>query len=616
MVLPPLKVITLDFETYYDTHYSLRKIPPIQYVRDERFHIHGCAIKHDKQKSIWVTGDALTEYFANIDWSRVRAVAHNMLFDGLILAEIFGIYPKRLTCTIGLARALLPPLDSYELKSLVRLLGLGAKGVELENSKGKRHLTAEEEAELADYSINDNDLAAGIDQLLYPELPPDEQELLSITLRMGTAATFDVDIPLAEEGLRAELEERDRLIAESGLTLKQLRSPKLFPAHVESLGITPPTKLNRKGKIAFAFAKDDLGFHQLRADYPEHEHIWKAKVAAMSTTSISRAERFVNIGTTGNHKMPMPYNYCGAHTFRWSGAGSINVQNLRRIIIDKATKKIIQGHQRLCLLAPSGQRVVVSDSSQIELRFNMWFCGQEDVLAVLRANGDVYSHTASTHFGFAVTKDTHPVERAFGKLLDLGLGYGMGAVKFRISCAVGFMGTAPVHMTLEEAYNTVNKYRATHAAVSGMWKWLSDVIIPAMSSKTCHIKYKCVVFEHESVLLPNGMRLQYPGLAVNDSGDWTYMVGGHIAKLYGGLLLENIIQALARIPIGEQLLTVDAHDDVHAVGITHDEIIAVSPAERADEVLTYVLGVMSQTPVWAPGLPLAAEGGHDIRYSK
>lgn len=614
MVLPPLERITLDFETYYDAAYSLRKIPPIQYVRDPRFHVHGCGIKRGKARTEWVTGSKLEEYFAAIDWSRTRVVAHNTLFDGLILAEKYFLFPKEYTCTIGLGRALLPPLDNYDLDSLSCLLGVGRKGKELENSKGKLTLTAEEEAELATYCINDVELTAGIDDILYPELPDNEKKLLHMTLRMGTVATFDVDLALAEEGLEAELKERDALIAASGLSLKELRSPKKFPDYVKSLGIDPPTKLNPKGKETWAFAKNDLGFHELRADYPQYEHIWKARVAAMSNTSISRAERFVSIGSTGNRKMPMPYNYCGAHTFRWSGAGKINVQNLRRILMMGG--KLIQGHQRMCLIAPPGYRVVVADSSQIELRFNMWFCDQEDVLSILRVNGDVYSHTASTHFGYEVTKKTHPNERQFGKVLDLALGYSMGAPKFRTQTAVGFMGTPPIHMDLDEAYTTVNRYRETHPGVSGMWKKLQDEFIPAMTDPDCDFEYKCFRFQHESIVLPSGLRLHYPNLALNDSGQWSYMVGNHASKIYGGLCLENIIQSGARIPIGEQMIAVDEHPDIHVVGMTHDEIISIVREGFADEALAFKLNTMSQSPSWAPDLPLNAEGGHDACYSK
>jgi DNA polymerase bacteriophage-type len=613
MVLPPLEKITLDFETYYDTHYSLKKVPPIQYVRDDRFHVHGCGIKRGNKKTVWVTGSELTEYLTSIDWTKVRAVAHNMLFDGLILAEKYGVFPKEYTCTIGLARALLPPLDKYDLDTLVALLELGAKGKELENSKGKRELTKEEEAELAAYCINDVDLTDGLDDALYPLLPDGEKKLLSMTLRMGCAATFNVDVVLAKEGLEAELTERDELIKASGLTLKTIRSTKQFPAYVKSLGIEPPTKINPKGNEAYAFAKNDLGFHELRADYPQYEHIWKARVAAMSTTSISRAERFVDIGSTGNCKMPMPYNYCGAHTFRWSGAGKINVQNLRRII--QKGGKLIQGHQRMCLIAPPGYRVVVADSSQIELRFNMWFCGQADVLEVLRVNGDVYSHTASKHFGYTVTKKTHPDERQFGKVLDLALGYSMGAPKFRTQTAVGFMGTPPMHMDLGEAYDTVNKYRATHKAIKDMWDHLNDDVLPAIAQPGCYGEEKCLTYRHNSIELPSGLSLHYPGLE-NYDGQWTYMVGNRPTKIYGGLLLENIIQSLARIPIGEQMLVVDDHPDIHVVGMTHDEIISIVPEGFADEALAYKIDVMSQTPDWAPGLPLSAEGGHDACYSK
>ena len=605
-------IYTLDFESYWDTHYSLRKIPPIQYVRDDRFKAHGAAVKKNDEPAYWVTGKDLMDWFMAINWAEAAAGAHNSGFDLLVMVERFNSIPAFRFDTMAAARTLLPPKTDCDLETLGPLLKVGVKGKELAQSKGVRDLPPEMEAEIAKYSINDDEICYNLFCKLYPLLPTSEIKLINWTVRSGTEGVARVDIPRAQKALDALIAERERIVLASGYTAKQLRARKNgFPEILTSLGITPPTKISpANGKRTFAFAKDDIEFLDLIKKYPEHRALFDAKLTVSSNNDVKRYERVIDIGSTGNCTLPMPLTHYAAHTGRWGGTGKLNVQNFRR-----------GSEIRKSIVAPEGYVIPVADSAQIELRKNAWFCGQEDSLEILRNNGDIYSHAASNHFGFKVTKIAHAVERQFGKILELGLGYGMGWETFQRQCAVGMMGLDPIYLSDEEAFTAVMKYRNTHAAIKDMWDFLNQ-IIPNMTIDGFEHEYKCIVFRKESIELPNGLFLQYPFLENIEGQGWMYGLPGKKTRIYGAKMLENIIQALARIVVAEQMLVIDdkllqLSDGLsRIIGMTHDEGIAIAPQRLAIEVTNQMIMDMSVPPTWAPDLPVFAEGGWAREYSK
>lgn len=604
-------IYTLDFESYWDTHYSLKKIPAIQYVRDDRFKAHGVAIKHNDQPGFWVTHKDLLDWFMSIDWATSGVIAHNTLFDLLVQVERFKSIPAFRFDTMAAARGLLPPKTDCGLDNVARLLGVGEKGKELAESKGVRDLPPDLEEKIAGYSINDAELAYGIFCKLYPLLPHDEIMLIDWTTRVGTEGVAHVDIPRAQRALNALVAEREQTVKTSGYSAKELRARKNgFPNILRSLGIEPPTKISPStGKKTFAFAKSDLEFLNLIKKYPEHRALFDAKITVSSNNDVKRYERVIDIGSTGPRTLPMPMAYYAAHTGRWGGTGKLNVQNFRR-----------KSEIRKSIIAPDGYVINVADSAQIELRKNAWFCGQDDSLEILRNNGDIYSHAATNHFGFTVNKENNPDERQFGKIMELGLGYGMGWETFQRQCAVGIMGLDPIYLSDEEAFTAVMGYRNTHNAIKNMWDLLND-IIPNMTLDGFEYEHKCVVFHKECIELPNGMFIQYPFLENVEGQGWMYGIPGSKTYIHGSKMLENIIQALARIVVAEQMLRIDAElrrvDTIsRVIGMTHDENISVTPELNAQGYLNMMIQEMSITPTWAPGLPVFAEGGFAREYSK
>ena len=156
-------------------------------------------------------------------------------------------------------------------------------------------------------------------------------------------------------------------------------------------------------------------------------------------------------------------------------------------------------------------------------------------------------------------------------------------------------------------------------------------------------EFKGIKIEKEALLLPNGMRLHYPDLHVafdseeetepSEAGKSLFkkakkpkekplkrLVSASYAStkgrthIYGGLLTENVVQALARIFVASVMVKVSKKYRI--VMMTHDEIVFMVPAKEADAALAWVIELMSTPPVWAPDIPLSAEGGHDVCYSK
>lgn len=197
----------------------------------------------------------------------------------------------------------------------------------------------------------------------------------------------------------------------------------------------------------------------------------------------------------------------------------------------------------------------------------------------------------------------------------LGLGYGMGAYKLCVTLTSGAMGQA-VLTTQDEAQTYVTLYRNTYPAIPRGWK-----IAGAMLDAMCYggsITHQGVTATKNKLSFPNGTIIHYKGIHWDtESENYVYFSKAGRVKIYGALLVENIIQKLARDVIGEQLIAIDETiPEAQIVMTTHDEISVVTKQELADSVLDKLYVCMKQPPAWMPGVPLDAEGGWAKEYSK
>jgi DNA polymerase len=162
------------------------------------------------------------------------------------------------------------------------------------------------------------------------------------------------------------------------------------------------------------------------------------------------------------------------------------------------------------------------------------------------------------------------------------------------------------------AKQIIDKYRSAAAPVTELWELFDALIVRALvSDKT--FSHKCLTFSRERVLLPNGMALRYPELKGNpdEKGrvQWTY---GDNKKLYGGKLVENVVQAVARCVMTDGMLRIQKR--YQCVLTVHDEAVVLVPDEEAEIAEPWVLEQMVAEPRYMPGIPLAAETGAAKRY--
>jgi DNA polymerase len=602
-----MNIITIDFETAYGGDLGFAKQTTEEYIRDPRFEVIGVAVQVNDGEPVWFSGthSAMYQFLQKYDWKNSLALAHNAVFDGAILNWQYGITPKGWLDTLSMARALHGTQVGGSLGVLATYYEIGVKGNEVVNAinKFRKDFLKGDLARYGDYCKNDVKLTWDLFGLMSQGFPKIELRLIDLTIRMFTEPVLQLDKEMLQKHLHVEQARKVTLL--DSFDKDTLMSNPQFADLLVSLGVEPPMKKSpATGKQTYAFSKTDEEFKALL----EHEDtrvqaVVAARLGTKSTIEETRTERFIGIANRG--PMPVPLRYYAAHTGRWGGDDKINLQNLQRT---SPLKKSI--------LAPFGMVMIDSDSSQIEARTLAWLAGQDDLVEAFERGEDVYKIMASAIYGKkieAITKD----ERFVGKTTILGAGYGMGAVKFRTQ-----LKTFGVEVSEDEAKRIIDTYRRTYPNISALWKKAANVF-PAIIGEqtTCFGRGGILKVDgSDGILLPNGLRLKYPNLRkkLDDDGDVEYVYDTKKGKaiipnrIYGGKVIENVCQALARIVIGEQMLMIAKKYRV--VMTVHDAVACVAPEAEAETAKEYVELCMRLRPSWAPELPLNCEAGYGKSY--
>ena len=388
-----------------------------------------------------------------------------------------------------------------------------------------------------------------------------------------------------------------------------MSNPK-FAEVLKKLGVEPPTKISlRTGKESYAFGKTDSAFKALLDHDDERvQAVVSARLGIKSTLEETRTASFIGISKRG--ALPIMLNYYGAHTGRASGGDKINLQNLPR-----------GGELRKSIKAPKGHLLVASDSAQIEARVVAWLAGEKDLVQDFKQNVDIYSKFATEVYGYQVQKASHPTERFVGKTCILGLGYGMGAEKFKGTLKIGMAGMS-VDIPLSEAQRVVKLYRGMYPFIEKLWKQGQEALEAMVAGHEYDlgvaIKLKC---KDNKIYLPNGMYVNYPNLR-KSGNEFLYDSRYGPNKIYGGKVIENVVQALARIVVFDQMAKIDqafrkldTPARRHKVCLTvHDEIVAVVPKDYVEEAQHFMGKMMLQTPSWCPDLPVSFEADSGESY--
>lgn len=341
--------------------------------------------------------------------------------------------------------------------------------------------------------------------------------------------------------------------------------------------------------------------------------------------------------------------YHGASTGRWSGAG-VQPHNFPKgtikdwdmddawLYLTESTREQIQQYWgsvmaplsqalRGVIVPSPGKQLYVADYAAIEARVLLWLAEDEEALEIFRQGGDMYCVMASDIYGHPVTKKDHPDERQLGKVAILGLGYQMGAGKF--------VATAATYgITIDEDFATdvVDTYRAKFYLVKQMWWEQEEAAIKATQRPGTIITCGRIQWQKRRAFLyaklPSGRELAYPFPQVKVArtpwgtnrsqlsfmGVNPYNHQWERLHTYGGMIVENLVQAISRDIMAHAMQVLAAGDVYQPILTVHDELVA-----EAHPLLGSVLGfvtAVSDLPDWADGCPIEADGWCGVRYRK
>ena len=634
-----MNLLTIDFETFYDTAFSLSKITTEEYIRSEKFEVIGVSVKVNDAPAIWFSGDFkdTKKFLQKFDIPNNAVCAQNAHFDGAILNWIYGLRPAKFVDTLSMANALHGINESCSLANLAKLYNIGAKGDEVVKARGKRRLdfSPDELAQYGEYCKNDVELTYTLARFMMPQFPKKELKLIDLTIRMFTEPLLKLDTKILEKSLyELGLNRRNLMLKLMKLLnvkneeelKKQLMSNEKFAELLKENGVEPPRKISpTTQKETWAFAKTDEEFAVLEDhENPVVQALFAARMGFKSTIAITRSEAFLDISKRGT--FPFPLKYSGASvTHRWSGF-DVNPQNLSRIDPDNPKPS---DALRYAIEAPKGYKLVVADLSNIELRLGLWLAGQDDKLDLIREGIDLYRDFASKAYNvpYESIGKKDPM-RFVGKCASLSLIYGTGATKLQSTIRIQSKGANIISET--EAKALTQLYRTDYAKVVATWNAGTSVLDALLTNQSRGFCKNDVVqigkaFKHAHGMLndelglikPNGLVLMYPDLKKTTNKEtgkteYSYQQRHGRDKVYGSKVFQRVTQSLARDIMAEIILS--ASKKYHVVGTVHDEVLLLVEEDNAEAALEDLLSIMRTPPEWAPDLPLDAEGGVADRY--
>lgn len=355
-----------------------------------------------------------------------------------------------------------------------------------------------------------------------------------------------------------------------------------------------------------------------------------------SRSSIKKYEAMLRYCCSDN-KARGQIQFYAARTGRWAGRG-IQVQNLtktvkkglstareavRKDLVDvlySDTTAILSGVIRTALVPEEGKSLCVSDFAAIEARCLAWEAGEDWVLDVFNSHGLIYEATASNMFHVPLDQVRSLGLRPKGKVATLALGY-QGAAGALVA-----MGALREGLDESELPGLVKAWRSANPNIVKFWYEVERATKHVIQNKTSYIlrkKYTSLKFIYDRgylfIELPSGRRLAYYGATV-DKGKiryWGLNSQSQWVKIdtYGGSLVENITQAIARDCLANAQLKMH-QQGIELLTSIHDEVVAQDFDESAAETLELMGEIMAVPPAWAKHLPLKGDGYISKYYKK
>jgi DNA polymerase bacteriophage-type len=490
--------------------------------------------------------------------------------------------------------------------------------------------------QLCDYCKQDVRVEAAIAKTLHP-VPQQERDLWALDQRINNRGVgLDVDLihklkVLAEEAAKRANQQLYWLT--KGL-VKTVTSAGAMLSYLRAHGY-PYADLKRE-TVEKRLDEPDCGVHEreileLRNDV--------AKTSAAKLNSMLAAARH-DAHTGADTVFGMLQYYGASRTGRWAGR-LIQMQNMPRGVIKNVPAAIamikagadidqiealfgpamgvVSSCLRGCIVARPKKTLVAADFAQIEARVNPWLAGQQDLLDVFASGQDVYVYTANKNGSDS---------RQLGKVLVLACGFGMSGPKFQ-STAEGY----GLHLTEQQAKDAVKEWRANNAKIVQFW-WDCDTAAKhVINHPSQHVDLSGgkirfgMLGPHMVIRLPSGRHLVYRDarIELDDNGreQITYMGVDQYTrkwtrlKTYGGKLVENIVQAVARDLMADAMTRASNNIlDADTILTVHDELIMETNTLNGNNVLGDIRVIMTSPPAWATGCPMGVDGWMGPRYKK
>lgn len=628
-----MKLICLDFETFYSDDYTLSKMTTESYIRDSRFEAHGAAIQwgwdsnlHDKGEIEWFDDARLRDYLRIVDWDETAILAHHAAFDGLILSHHYGIRPKMWFDTLSMARLLLGNHLGVGLESLAKNYGLSAKNVPYNLFRGKHwhELSKDVQQQVADGCCHDVKLTSQLFNILRKDFPAEEYKVIDTVVKMFTEPRLRADTEMLARIWEREEHGKAARLKELGVEATDLASSEKFAVLLRAEGVEPETKDGKKGPI-YCFAKTDRFMEELREhDSPRVRALAEARLGEKSTLMQTRAETLGWMASRG--PLCVYLKYAGAGTLRVSGGDGANWLNFKR-----------GSDMRKAILAPEGCLLAPVDASQIEFRVCMYLAGQEDVLEQLRNGEDPYIPGACEFYGEKVYKpakdDPRRLEmeqkRGMSKQANLMCIYGAAGEQFQKTARVGLYGP-PVNLSREDADRWVDLFRRTHPKVcdrkNGYWGQAKLALRRLAEGST--MQWGPLTIRDHRIYLPTGQALIYdtlqwhvpgPDEDVHEfklQGFWRMRTRHGWKEMWDSKLVQNICEGVSRVIVSQAMNRITAKG-FRVLNWPYDELLILLANDGQQEYhLQECIKEFEVTPSWLPGIPLAAEGSLGERYSK
>jgi DNA polymerase len=641
---PKINISYLDIETHSLSNLALMGTGA--YVEHPSTQVLVVAYALDDQPvRTWQPGQPAPNDLLQALAGGCRVIAHNFGFDCAVWHHHLvphgwpAIPLGRWSCTAFRSRLARLPASLEAAAQVLRLpWQKDAPGNRFMRSLTKRNLDTHplieaERKRLTAYCVVDVVTLRALDRQL-PEIPDEWRELFELDHLMNIRG-MPVDLDAVEKLITVRDDEDRRLLTRfrqiGGDGLTSPTQVIVLQKRLRDLGVDLPD-LQRETLDSWIAANPDR--HDLPAELirirREFAHAADAKL-----------DRMIAVGReTGRIRDSFVLH--GAHTGRWAGRG-VQLQNLpRNTLADTETvlealcsradrliagqdvagcslpvsiKEAIAASLRGLFRAPEGWLFVAADLSQIEARVLCWVAGQDDVLDEYRRGEDVYTKTAE-RLGSA--------DRGLGKLLVLSAGYGAsGRVMYERAPGFG------VTLTVEEAYDLTDRWRAINGLIVGFWHELFRTLclcveLPADQPPIAFNRFWIWrTPETLFVQLPSGRCLKYhqPELTMSERGSLVLKVllpkGKKLipVSLWHGAATENVVSAIATDLLMHAMLQLH-REGIFLVASIHDEIIALAPVEDAEAIRARMIEVLQTPPEWADDLPLAADAFVNTRFLK